>query len=212
MTFDSLVGALNYHMTARILDGVADGSVTLDEVRNDVVVMFVSFALCIGAHLGAWCLTHSVTGRFTLAVKDEVMRGILSMDTVFFDIHERHHPEAPEPRRLRPLDQALPDPAQRAPPQRDADHQRGRALADALRVPLGVDAELVLIVAIQCLSFRWIQRMHERGRKLGERVVETTHEVVKELRTVRAFAMEEEDFGPLLDDASTRCRSTSASS
>ena len=25
MTFDSLVGALNYHMTARILDGVADG-------------------------------------------------------------------------------------------------------------------------------------------------------------------------------------------
>ena len=78
MTFDSLVGALNYHMTARILDGVADGSVTLDEVRNDVVVMFVKFTLCIGAHLGAWCLTHKVTGRFTLAVKDEVMRGILS--------------------------------------------------------------------------------------------------------------------------------------
>ena len=54
---------------------------------------------------------------------------------------------------------------------------------------------LVPIVAIQCLSFRWIQRMHERGRKLGERVVETTHEVVKELRTVRAFAMEEEEAG-----------------
>ena len=43
-----------------ILDGVADGSVTLDEVRNDVChVRQVVF--CVGAHLSAWVLTHKVT-------------------------------------------------------------------------------------------------------------------------------------------------------
>ena len=38
-----------------------------------------------------------------------------------------------------------------------------------------------------------MQRMHSRGRKVSERVVANTNEVIKELRTVRSFAMEGEE-------------------
>ena len=212
MTFDSLVGALNYHMTARILDGVADSSVTLDEVRNDVLIMFVKFVLHRRAPRRV-VLTHKVTGRFTLAVKDEVMRGILSMDTVFFDIHSSGIIQ----KRLNQDASDLSTKLFQIP--LNVLHHSVMLVTNVVALwqmrsefLWGSMLPLVPIVAIQCLSFRWIQRMHERGRKLGERVVETTHEVVKELRTVRAFAMEEEEAGATRRRRCTRRRSTSASS
>ena len=54
-------------------------------------------------------------------------------------------------------------------------------------------APLPVVVLVQRLFIGKMERLHQRGRKVAEHAVANTNEVIKELRTVRSFAMEEEE-------------------
>lgn len=87
MAFDSYTGPRTFHAMSVSLDGVHDGSLTMDDLRHSLAETYVKLVLCVFAHLTAWALTHKVTGRFSSAIRIEVLKGVLRMDTVFFDIH-----------------------------------------------------------------------------------------------------------------------------
>ena len=50
-----------------------------------------------------------------------------------------------------------------------------------------------VVAIVQRYFIKIMDRMHNRSRKVAEHVVANTNEMIKELRTVRSFAMEEEE-------------------
>ena len=54
-------------------------------------------------------------------------------------------------------------------------------------------APLPIISLMQKAFIKKMEKMHERGRRVAEHVVANTNEMVRELRTVRSFAMEAEE-------------------
>merc|ERR1711871_610398 len=54
-------------------------------------------------------------------------------------------------------------------------------------------APLPLLAVVQKVFIKRMSRMHARGRKIADRLVSNTNEVIKELRTGRSFAMEGEE-------------------
>ena len=152
MVFDSSVGAATWHGISSLLDGVADGSMSLTQLRQTCYQTYAVFILCVFSHLTSWAFTNKCTSRFTSSVRSRVLRGVLRQDTVFFDVYPsgvirapppRHHaPNAPrpaafpkEPRARRWLSLCAPASAL-APSRRGADQQRrDRALFQVLPPP-----------------------------------------------------------------------------
>ena len=87
MIFDSSVGAATWHGISSLLDGVADGSMSLTQLRQTCYQTYAVFILCVFSHLTSWAFTHKCTGRFTSSVRSRVLRGVLRQDTVFFDVY-----------------------------------------------------------------------------------------------------------------------------
>jgi len=54
-------------------------------------------------------------------------------------------------------------------------------------------APIPVVALLQKVFIGRMQRMHERSRKVAEHVVSNTNEMIKEMRTVRCFAMEGEE-------------------
>jgi len=107
MVFDSSVGAATWHGISSLLDGVADGSMSLTQLRQTCYQTYAVFILCVFSHLTSWAFTHKCTGRFTSSVRSRVLRGVLRQDTVFFDVYpsgviREPPPPAPPPSPTRP--------------------------------------------------------------------------------------------------------------
>ena len=68
------------------MDGVYDGTMSLDELKWLTIQNQIIFTFCIFGHLTAWALTHKVTGQFRLKVRLRLMRMMVSQDTAYFDI------------------------------------------------------------------------------------------------------------------------------
>ena len=193
MTFDSAVGATTYHSVALILDGLSDKSVSVETMYYEFFIAFVKIA-CIFSHLTAHAFTSKCSGRFANKVRIEVLRGVLRQDTVYFDIH----PTGVIQERLN----------------HDADELAGKifhlpmelvhntmviisnsATVYAIKPELFwiIIAPLPIISLMQKAFIKKMEKMHERGRRVAEHVVANTNEMVRELRTVRSFAMEAEE-------------------
>ena len=194
MTFDSAVGATTYHSVALILDGLSDKSVSVETMYYEFFIAFVKIVLCIFSHLTAHAFTSKCAGRFANKVRIEVLRGVLRQDTVYFDIH----PTGVIQERLN----------------HDADELAGKifhlpmelvhntmviisnsATVYAIKPELFwiIIAPLPIISLMQKAFIKKMEKMHERGRRVAEHVVANTNEMVRELRTVRSFAMEAEE-------------------
>jgi ATP-binding cassette subfamily B protein len=194
MAFDSYTGPRTFHAMATSLDGVHDGTLRIEELRASLGETYAKLVLCVFAHLTAWSLTHKVTGRFSSAIRIEVLKGLLRMDTVYFDVHasgviqERINQDADS------LSSKL-------------FHLPLNILSSGLRMVtnslaiyhmrpellLYCVAPIPILALLQMKFIKTMHRLHERGRKVSDKVVASTNEMIKELRTVRSFAMEQEE-------------------
>ena len=194
MIFDSSVGAATWHGISSLLDGVADGSMSLAELRAVLAQTYFVFILCIFSHLTSWAFTHKCTGRFSNSVRSRVLRGVLRQDTFFFDVY----PSGVIQERIN----------------NDASELAGKLFQLPLRFThcifmiisnsiavYAIEPKLLLITIapipvvalIQRYFIKVMDKMHSRSRKVAEHCVANTNEMIKELRTVRSFAMEEEE-------------------
>jgi len=194
MAFDSWFGAALWHSLSAVMDGVYDGTMSLDELKWLTIQNQIIFTFCIFGHLTAWALTHKVTGQFRLKVRLRLMRMMVSQDTAYFDIipsailQDRLNSDAERlasnifhlPLRL--LDECL-------------------LLISNMYAVYKLKPELFLMVfgplpfvgILQHFMFKLMEKLEDRQRKLGEVASAGTHEVLKEIRTVREFAMEDEE-------------------
>jgi len=194
MAFDSSLGAATWHSIASLLDGVDNGSMGVEDLKGIFLQTYVTLILCIFAHLTSCAFTARVSGRFANSVKSEVLRGILRKDTVFFDVY----PCGVIQERLNHDAQDLSSKCFHLPMQ---------MLHNALMIASNAYAvyrmkpELLwlclapipFVAIVQKLFIRKMEELHRRGRKVSEHVVANTNETIKELRTVRSFAMEAEE-------------------
>lgn len=194
MAFDSATGAANWHAVATLLDGIDAGTMTLAELRATFLQTYAKLGLCIFAHLTSCYLTEKVAGRFANAVKGQVLRGVLRQDTVFFDTY----PSGVIQERLNHDAEDLTSKCFHLP--MHMLHLFLMVISNAIAV-WQIKQELfylclapIPVVALaQRFFIKKMSRMHKRGRKIAEHVVANTNEVIKELRTVRSFAMESEE-------------------
>jgi len=194
MAFDSAIGAATWHSVASLLDGIDAGTMTTSELQDVFIRTFFTFVLCISAHLTSCSFTARVAGRFSNAIKSEVLRGVLRKDTVFFDVY----PCGVIQERLNHDSEDLSSKCFHLP--MDMLHHALMIISNALAVYRMRPELLWLTIApipfialMQKLFIRKMEQLHRRGRKVSERVVADTNETIKELRTVRAFAMEGEE-------------------
>ena len=194
MTFDSAVGAATMHGSARLLDKVDKDEISVDELRGEYWVVFFKMVLCVFSHLTARTFSSKCKGRFGNAVRTAVLRGVMRQDTVFFDVY----PSGVIQQRI--------------------NHDAGMLAGKLFDMPLSllhcclhvvtnsiaiytIQPRLfyILVAPMPVISFvqrafiRFMSRMHERTRKVSEHVAASTNEMVMQLRTVRSFAMEEEE-------------------
>merc|ERR1719359_165526 len=194
MAFDSSVGAANWHAVATLLDGIDAGTMSVEELRNIFLRTYAKFFFCVFAHLTSCFMTEKVAGRFGNAVKSEVLRGVLRQDMLFFDVY----PSGVIQERL--------------------NHDANDLTSKCFHLPMSILHMFLMIVSnsiavytirpellwiciapipivalVQKVFIARMNRMHKRGRKIAERVVANTNEVIKEMRTVRSFAMEAEE-------------------
>ena len=194
MAFDSATGAATWHSVAALLDGVDDGSMSTSELKGIFLQTYCTLFFCIFAHLTSCAFTARVSGRFANAVKSEVLRGILRKDTVFFDVY----PSGVIQERLNHDAQDLSSKCFQLP--MDVLHNSLMIVSNVLAVHR-IRPELMwlciapipLVALVQKLFISRMERLHRRGRKVSERIVGNTNEMIKELRTVRSFAMEAEE-------------------
>jgi len=194
MAFDSYTGPRTFHAMATALDGVADGSLSIGALQASLGQTYVKLILCVFAHLTSWALTHKVTGRFSNAVRIEVLKGILRQDTVFFDVN----PSGVIQERLNNDAQNLSSKLFHLPIHVVSSCLRMVTNSMAIyqmrpELLLYCIAPIPVMALLQKVFIGFMERMHERGRKVSEHVVASTNEMVKELRTVRSFAMEHEE-------------------
>merc|ERR1712159_798554 len=86
MVFDSLVGCVTYNGLATLLDGVAAGTMTMEELRWVTAQAYIKLVFCIFAHLSSWAFVGKVTSQFRLKVRTQVMRCMVRQDMKFFDV------------------------------------------------------------------------------------------------------------------------------
>jgi len=166
----------------------------LEELRAVFVQTYAKFVLCVFSHLTSCYLTEKVAGRFGNAVKSAVLRGVLRQDTVFFDVY----PSGVIQERLNHDANDLTSKCFHLP--MSLLHMTLIVISNAFAVYrirpslLWITmAPIPFVALVQRFFIAHMSRAHSRGRKIAERVVANTNEMIKELRTVRSFAMEGEE-------------------
>jgi ABC-type multidrug transport system fused ATPase/permease subunit len=194
MVFDASNGTVVFHSMKALLDKVGSGQVTLDALRANTLQAYITFIFCVFAHLTSWAFTHKVTADFRLKVRNDVMANMVRQDMKFFDIY---------PSGI--LQERLNNDAERLSskmfhlPLRLVD-SFFRLLSCILmlwrlepQLFYTVVAPIPVIAVSSHFIIRYMKTLEERQRKIGEHVAANTMEVLKEIRTVREFAMEGEE-------------------
>jgi len=194
MVFDASNGTVIFHSMKTLLDKVGAGEVTLEELRDTTVQTYIMFVFCVFAHLTSWAFTHKVTADFRLSVRNKIMANMVRQDMKFFDsypsgiLQERLNNDAEQlSSKMFSLPIRLVDSFFR--------------LLSCVLMLYSLDPQLfyvvvapVPIIAISCnYIIRFMRTLGQRQRKIGEHVAANTMEVLKEIRTVREFAMEDEE-------------------
>jgi ABC-type multidrug transport system fused ATPase/permease subunit len=194
MIFDASNGTVVFHSMKILLDKVGTGEVTLEELGYMTLQTYVKFIFCVFAHLSSWAFTHKVTADFRLKVRNQIMANMVRQDMKFFDIYpsgilqERLNNDAEQlSSRMFHLPIRLVDSFCR--------------LISCIVVLYNMEPRLFYVVAapvpIIAISshyiIRYMRTLGQRQRKIGEHVAANTMEVLKEIRTVREFAMESEE-------------------
>jgi ABC-type multidrug transport system fused ATPase/permease subunit len=194
MIFDSSFGALTWHGMATILDGIDAGTMTLPELRRLCLSNYVILMFCIFSHLTARAIVCKVTSQFRLQVRSQVMQCMVRQDMAFFDIF----PSGLLQERLN----------------NDAEMLAGKLfdlpmtmvhcsfmLISNVLVVYSLKRELFYMIfgplpfvsVAQYFIIKFMEKIGERTRKIAEHAAAGTMEVLKEIRTVREFAMETEE-------------------
>lgn len=194
MAFDGSNGTVVYHTMKTLLDEVGSGKMTMDELRALTLQCYIQFGFCVFAHLTAWAFCHKCTADFRLKVRNKIMENMVRQDMKFFDFYpsgilqERLNSDAEQlSSKMFHLPLRLVESACR--------------LGSCVYVMVMLEPELfyviampVPIVAVSChFIFKFMRKMGQRQRKIGEHVAANTMEVLKEIRTVRDFTMETEE-------------------
>jgi len=194
MIFDSIVGAALWHALSTVLDGVDAGTMTMEDLKWLTLQNQAKFIFCIFAHLSSWAFTGKVTSQFRLKVRSEVMRSMVRQDTAFFDIF----PSGVLQERLN----------------KDAEMLASKLFEIPMRIVHNlcmlfsnmyavyrlkpqlfymIFFPLPFMSVAQYFIIKVMDRIEDRQRKIGEQSAAGTMEVLKEIRTVREFAMETEE-------------------
>jgi ABC-type multidrug transport system fused ATPase/permease subunit len=194
MIFDASNGTVVFHSMKALLDKVGSGQVTVEELRNTTLQTYMKFVFCVFAHLSSWAFTHKVTADFRLMVRNQVMANIVRQDMKFFDFYpsgilqERLNNDAEQlSSKLFHLPLRLVDSFFR--------------LLSCIIILYRLNPHLFFVVAmpvplisVACnYIIRFMRTSGQRQRKIGEHLAANTMEVLKEIRTVREFAMEGEE-------------------
>mmetsp|Transcript_107025 Transcript_107025/g.301119 ORF Transcript_107025/g.301119 Transcript_107025/m.301119 type:complete len:932 (+) Transcript_107025:1-2796(+) len=194
MIFDSSFGAMTWHSMATILDGVDAGTMTMAELRMTCLSNYVIFIACIFSHLTARAIVRKVTSQFRLQVRSQVMQCMVRQDMAFFDIF----PSGLLQERLNN------DAEQLASKIFDMPMNMVNCffvLVSNIYVVYTMKKDLFLMIFMplpvvsiaQYYIIKFMEKLSERQRKIAEHAAAGTLEVLKEIRTVREFAMEEEE-------------------
>merc|ERR1719478_1762899 len=194
MIFDASNGTIVYHSTKTLLDKVGQGEMTLVDLRANTFQAYIKFIFCVFAHLSSWAFTHKVTAEFRLKVRNQVMANMVRQDMKFFDVY----PSGILQERLNNDAEQLSNKMFHLPLRLVNCFFR---LISCVVVLYTLDPQLFYVVAMPvpvialCCNFiiRYEQTLGQRQRKIGEHVAANTMEVLKEIRTVREFAMEDEE-------------------
>eukprot|EP00746_Dinoflagellata_sp_MGD_P072318 gnl/MRDRNA2_/MRDRNA2_29360_c0_seq1.p1 gnl/MRDRNA2_/MRDRNA2_29360_c0~~gnl/MRDRNA2_/MRDRNA2_29360_c0_seq1.p1 ORF type:complete len:978 (+),score=236.21 gnl/MRDRNA2_/MRDRNA2_29360_c0_seq1:138-3071(+) len=194
MIFDSCVGCVTHNSLAALLDGVAAGTMTMTDLKWIVAQAYLKLVFCIFAHLGSWAFIAKITSQFRLKVRNQVMSSMVRQDMKFFDIfqsgilQERLNHDAEQlasklfhiPHKLVHLTFLL-----------------GSVMYTLYNLSPGLFSTIAIPIPLASLAsykiIKYMHRMGKRQRKIGERTAANTMEVLKEIRTVREFAMENEE-------------------
>lgn len=185
---------MTYNGLATLLDGVAAGTMTMTELRWITAQAYLKLVFCIFAHLSSWAFVGKVTSQFRLKVRNQVMSSMVRQDMKFFDIfssgilQERLNNDAEQlasrlfhiPNRLVHLVFLLISVMYSL-------WNLSPQLFYTIIVPIPL-ASTASYFIIRCMH-----KMHKRQRKIGEHTAANTMEILKEIRTVREFAMEVEE-------------------
>lgn len=194
MIFDASNGTVVFHSMKTLLDKVGAGQVTLEELRSTTLQTYVMFIFCVFAHLTSWAFTHKVTADFRLSVRNQVMANMVRQDMKFFDFY----PSGILQERLNNDAEQLSSKMFHLPIRLVESFCR---FLSCVVVLYSLDPQLfyvvaapVPIIAVSCnFIIRYMRKLGDRQRKIGEHVAANTMEVLKEIRTVREFAMENEE-------------------
>jgi len=194
MVFDASNGTVVFHSMKTLLDRVGAGEMTLKDLRASTIQTYVIFIFCVFAHLTSWAFTHKVTAEFRLSVRNQIMANMVRQDMKFFDFHssgilqERLNNDAEQlSSKMFHLPIRLVDCFFR--------------LLSCVLMLYSLEPQLFYIVAVPvpviAIACNYIikfgRKLGQRQRKIGEDVAANTMEVLKEIRTVREFAMEDEE-------------------
>jgi len=207
MIFDASNGTVVYHSMKTLLDQVGEGKVTVDELRSTTLQTYVKFIFCVFAHMTSWAFTHKVTADFRLKIRNQVMENMVRQDMRFFDVNpsgllqERLNNDAEQlSSRIFHLPIRLTD-------------CFFRMLA-CIYVLYSLEKSLFIVVVIPIpiiavsthFIIKFMRKLGQRQRKIGENVAANTMEVLKEIRTVREFVMENEEAEKFAANSAYRCQ------
>jgi len=205
MIFDSSFGAMTWHGMATILDGIDAGTMTLPELRRLCLSNYVIFLFCIFSHLTSRAIVCKVTSQFRLQVRSEVMRCMVRQDTAFFDIfpsgilQERLNNDAEQlASKLFDLPMTMIHNSFMLISNVYVVYTMKRELFSMIFIPLPI------VSIAQYFIIKFMERLGERQRKIAEHSAAGTMEVLKEIRTVREFAMEVEEADSFYANSSYR--------
>jgi len=194
MIFDACNGTIVFHSTKALLDKVGAGEVGVETLASTMLQTYIKFIFCVFAHLTSWAFTHKVTADFRLKVRNEVMANMVRQDMKFFDqyssglLQERLNNDAEQlASKVFHLPLRLVDSFCR--------------LCSCIIVLHSLNAEMfyicvapIPVIATSChFIIRYMRKLGQRQRKIGEHVAANTMEVLKEIRTVREFGKEGEE-------------------
>jgi len=167
---------------------------TLPELRRICASNIVIFIFCIFSHLTSRAIVAKVTSRFRLQVRSEVMRCMVRQDTAFFDIfpsgllQERLNNDAESlASRFFDVPMTMVHCSFILLSNVYVVYTLKRELFYTIFLPLPV------VSVAQYYIVKYMRKLGERQRKIAEHAAAGTLEVLKEIRTVREFAMEVEE-------------------
>merc|ERR1719326_39104 len=178
---------------------------TMEELKWLTMRNQITFVFCIFAHLSSWAFTGKVTSQFRLKVRSQLMRCMVRQDMAFFDIfpsgilQERLNNDAEQlASKLFDLPMTMIHNSFMLISNVYVVYTMKRELFSMIFIPLPI------VSIAQYFIIKFMDKLGERQRKIAEHAAAGTMEVLKEIRTVREFAMEVEEADNFYANSSYR--------